>query len=235
MFGPRPLKPYDATLTPGKQSTPLALFKSKPQPLPNADLSTLSLREARCEIQSKDTPNPWQMAIAKNVIAVQGVGGYKERNPTLDLYKPGMTKDEWDEHGRSHVNPGHVDITTRLVLDQSRSLVWTADGSCIKSTEYSFDGLELQTSRVHSLASAGFEGPIALIDNGARLLRAEKLGLAVWDVDTAPRRTPVDAALVARKCPAVLSSVLGVTRTIRTSNNLEALSLMPQSTLMSLS
>lgn len=186
MFIPNPAKPYDSTLSPGKQSNPLARFKARPEPPVDADPQTLALREARCEIQSKHIDNPWQMAIGMDIIAVQGVTGYTEQDPALDFYKLGMNRDEWDKYHPSDVGRRHKDIATRLAIDDSRSLVWTADEFDIKSTKYCFDGPELKTASGHKCDSAGYEGPIALIDNGTRLIRAGKRGLAIWSVDSAP-------------------------------------------------
>ena len=72
---------------------PARLVQNRPHPPPSADATTLALREARCEIQAINISNPVRLALGSDVIAVQSVGGYKERDPIHEIFKLGQTNE----------------------------------------------------------------------------------------------------------------------------------------------
>ncbi|KAF8311600.1 hypothetical protein DL93DRAFT_2168931 [Clavulina sp. PMI_390] len=200
---------YDRNNVPSPHSTPLAFFQRLPTSLTAFDPRTTNLREARCEITTERASNPVQLVLGGGACAVQGVGGYKERDPTLSIWSTDpRTMGANGYKFRSHVNTGHIDIAFQLAIDGERHLVWTADETRIKSHHFDLPRLselpDIQKAQDdddeedndasfiarHTFDSDGtsvtFRGPIALVDNGAKLLRCGPQGVAIWDVDAAP-------------------------------------------------
>ncbi|KAF8311616.1 hypothetical protein DL93DRAFT_2083107 [Clavulina sp. PMI_390] len=203
---------YNRDHVPSSHSTPLAFFKKLPTPLTAPDLRAGALREARCEITSDRIHNPVQLVLGGGVVVLQGVGGYKERDPTLEILPtdPRLITDKCKAH--NVIKTGHIDIACQLAVDGERQLVWTADEKRIKSHHFNFPKPKSQPARKgkkrrrvsastsnsqhpsfiarHTFKSdtnsSQYRGPIALVSNGAKLLRCGRQGVAIWDVDSAP-------------------------------------------------
>lgn len=179
-------KPFDPRLVPSANSSHLASFKIFPSPgdADNVEKSTQALREARCEILSTAIPYPIQVQVNGGIFAIISATGIKEKAPHLRLGRLSLSDNEW--HTKDWVEPdtGHVDLARELAIDGSRNLVWTADDYRIKSIKYSTDNSD--THHINTLDSSKVTGPIYLLDDGARLIRAGQHGVSVWNVDSAP-------------------------------------------------
>lgn len=173
---------YDASSKPSPNSTPLARFNSGRPPIPTS--SPLALRafsEARCEIKSNDLPLAINMGISGSVLAVQGVGGYKNREPTLYLYNIASPEHFWS----LQVDVGLSGIAYHMQMDGERKLVYVADENRVKSYWWNFDDDKgAESMAVHTLESSAFRGAMALRENGSKLLRSGYNGIIIWDIGT---------------------------------------------------
>lgn len=169
-----------------EHTTPLARFPKRIVVSDDAEPAVCAIREGLCEIESTDTCNPTNLALDGDMLAIVAVGGYKERDPVLELNPLGLTRTGWVNFLDSEVPTGHKNIAYEVVVDSARSLVWTADDTRIKSIKYTLnadkDDLE-KTLPTHTLDSAGYGGPIALLNGGERIIRIGTDGIAFWDVD----------------------------------------------------
>lgn len=86
-----------------------------------------------------------------------------------------------------HIESGLADIATTMEMDANRELVYVADNQRIKSYQYGAENKELLPK--HTLDSKNC-GPIAIIDNGSRIMRAGKNNIEFWTVDSLPNHGP---------------------------------------------
>ncbi|KAF8311611.1 hypothetical protein DL93DRAFT_1402572 [Clavulina sp. PMI_390] len=195
---------YNRDNVPSPHSTPLALFSRRPTQMNTPDLRTAALLEARCQTTSDMTHRPIQLALGGGAVALQGVGGFKERDPTLNIWP---TDPRLNADGRDFdrmIKTGHIGIAGQLTIDGERHLIWSVDLKRVKSHRFEMPKLrksegdqddkngdevegDVKFFARHTFdnTSSGFHGPVALVDNGVTLLRCGRQGVAIWDVDTA--------------------------------------------------
>lgn len=193
---------YNPQAVPSFNSTPLAAFKKKPDSL-QTDAQTNALREARCEIQTYRICSPIRLVVGGGAVVVQGCGGYKQRDPTLDILKLGLSTTDFDDFRQTAVEQGHLDICYQQpVIDGSKRLLWTADEKRVKSTEFEFgEDNDRSIEPMHTFDSSGFTGPIALINDGAQLLRSGRNELAIWDTTSAPTHASSAKNIIGKRLP----------------------------------
>ncbi|KAI0042972.1 WD40 repeat-like protein [Auriscalpium vulgare] len=197
-LGGTSITPYDPSSKPSANTTPLARFVSNRPEIPESASPALrAFAEARCEIMLDNLTVPINVQLAGNMLAVQGAGGWKNRDPMLHLYL--LDDPEDDGFGTfESVEVGLDDVARHMEMDASRSLVYVSDGSRIKS--YRWNVTEGRNAlAVHTLNASGFKGPLALRDNGAKLIASGSSGLAVWDVDTLPTHGTKGNKIVGKK------------------------------------
>ncbi|KAI0058822.1 hypothetical protein BV25DRAFT_1829575 [Artomyces pyxidatus] len=182
--------PYDPASKPSSHSTPLARFSVNRPPLPHSLPSALrAFTEARCEIFSEDMPVPIHLRATDSVLAVLGAGGWKNRDPTLHLVNLDSIQcpDIFSDNILS-IDVGLSDIARAIQLDSVRQQVYVGDADRVKSYQWTMDADQRITGSVpvHTLNTLGFSGPLGMKEGGTRLLRAGRMGLAVWDVERLP-------------------------------------------------
>lgn len=185
----RILPEWADTLKLSQHTTPLARFRTRrPFILSDAHPDHRAFAEARCEVIHDNVPVVMNMALSGSVLAVQGAGGWKNRASALHLYDVSAGKNLKNRLPIDLTLPG---IAQELQLDSSRKLVYVADEWRVKTYRWDFDlednGLKRKRNReglpVHTLNSVGYTGPMVLKENGLKVVRAGRQGLAVWHID----------------------------------------------------
>ncbi|KAI0311303.1 hypothetical protein OF83DRAFT_1177712 [Amylostereum chailletii] len=200
---------YDPSTKPHPLSTPLARFRLHRPLLPSTIPSTQrAFAEARCEIQQQYTWRPHRTALGAGVLALTGFNGFRNGDPALELVNLDAPpkKGRWNEWGIP-VRLGLKGNDTEVCLDSGRRLVYIADDKRVKSYRWAEDtwaeargaGAEPRTLPVHTLDAKGFDRAVMLRENGARLVRAGKAGIAVWSIDTLPTHGPEGTDVVGRE------------------------------------
>lgn len=169
-----------------EHSNPLARFPKRVAVPDDVGPDIRAIHEGRCEIQSTDISNPTNLALDGDMLAIVGLTGYKERSPALEITPLGLTRTGWENFYEPETPSSHKNIASEVVVDSIRRLVWTADDTRIKSIKYTLnddrDDLK-ETLPTHTLDSAGYDGPIALLNSGERITRIGRSDIALWDVD----------------------------------------------------
>ncbi|KAI0789846.1 hypothetical protein C8Q75DRAFT_126910 [Abortiporus biennis] len=146
-----------------------------------------TIYQGLCEIQSEPICVPINMKITSDnsVLAIQGAGGWKQRDPMLHLYFLG-DDGEFESAG---VEPGLEEVAHELVLDTERKLAFVADSERIKSYSWAkAEEIESEYSRsdamlpVHTMNSSGYEGALVSIAGG-RIIRCGKGSAKMWVLD----------------------------------------------------
>ena len=113
------------------------------------------------------------------------MGGWKDRDPVLAYYDLASCPDWDDIPNETEVSVGLSSVAFHGALDPTRKLLYIADDQRIKSYQYGLDGTHEEHVAKHTLRSSG-KGPLALLNDGAKLLRAGKGVIDVWDIDAQP-------------------------------------------------
>ncbi|KAI0058823.1 hypothetical protein BV25DRAFT_1993944 [Artomyces pyxidatus] len=173
-------RPYSPSSKPSPQSTPLARFRANlPTIPPNAPPARRAFAEARCEVMEETIAVPMRMQVTDNVLAVLGAGGWKNRDPSLQLFKLGAIGAEGDHHFNDRIlsiKIGLCDIARTMQLDDARSLVYVGDGDRVKSYRWTMGS----NGKKKKLAACPY----------VEILRAGEKGIAIWDVDGLPTHGP---------------------------------------------
>uniref|UniRef100_A0A0W0FUT0 Putative WD40 repeat-like protein n=1 Tax=Moniliophthora roreri TaxID=221103 RepID=A0A0W0FUT0_MONRR len=188
-LGGQAVKPYDPASNPSPYTSPLARFSLNTPPMPTSPSPEgLSFAQARCEITSETFATPLSMQLRGNILAVLGAGGWKNRDPVLELYD----LDKASEYGaighEISADVGLEGIAYDLQVDTTRKFVYIADSGRIKS--YRWSDKSSKAIPVHTLSSSRFSGALVLRNDGAKILRFGSGGMAVWDADTLPTHGP---------------------------------------------
>jgi hypothetical protein len=173
---------YYNTKRPHDNTSLLARFRDEipPQDLSDATPSSRAIFQARVEITSAPRHMPIQLSLPVNSshLAFLQTCGNNNKSPLLSLYYCDVEAEYFCKE--IYVDPGLVGVATHIASDAKRKLVWIADDDRIKSFS-TVDGANLL--RKHTLRSKN-SGPIALIENGSRILRAGRAGIETWNVDS---------------------------------------------------
>ncbi|KAI0057629.1 hypothetical protein BV25DRAFT_1830874 [Artomyces pyxidatus] len=190
--------PHCSMPKPSAFTTPLARFNlDRPRPPTTASAALRAFAEARCEVESEPLWMPIFMETTDSMLAVLGAGGLKQRDPCLQLIRlDGPPKDKHLNWGLN-VDLGLASTASDMMLDGSRRLVYAADNRRIKS--YRWGESKDESLPVHTMDSAGYDGPITSRDGGAKLLRGGREGIAVWDVDELPTHGEKGEGIVGKK------------------------------------
>ncbi|KDQ19040.1 hypothetical protein BOTBODRAFT_52225 [Botryobasidium botryosum FD-172 SS1] len=179
--------PFDPASKPSSYTSTLARFRENRPSIPDSTPSALrALLEARCEVSAVNIAKPIAIAGSASALALLGCDGWKDRDPHLEVYKLADGEDWADSLGS--ITPGLKDVTATVVLDDVRRLAFIAGSSRIKSFQWDEENTGDDLLPVHTMDSGSYGGPLALLQGGAKLLRASKNKLMVWDVDSAPTR-----------------------------------------------
>jgi hypothetical protein len=178
---------YEQAQNPSPHTNLLARFSLLPTLPAGAPPELIAFAQARCEVRMDEVPAPLRLCLADGVLAALGCGGWKQRDPTVLLYRI----DEGAHSGLGtsfSVDVGLGDLAHHLRLDTTRQCVYVADEERVKSYRWTF-GANRRRSKavpVHTLDTDDFEGGMALLDSGARLLRFGSGGMGVWAIDDVP-------------------------------------------------
>jgi len=193
--------PFDPASKPSPYTSTLARFRENRPPISDsASRSLRALLEARCEVDTMSIASPITMAGSGSALALLGCGGWKDRDPHLEIYKLESGED-WP-NSLGSVTPGLQGVASTVVLNDARKLVFIADSSRIKSFRWDEDQTGDSLLPMHTMNSGESNGPLALLRGGAKLLRAAKNKLMVWDVDSVPTRGKKGSKIVGEKLKA---------------------------------
>jgi WD40 repeat protein len=173
---------YYYTKRPHDNTSLLARFRDEipPPDLSDASPSSRAVFQARVEITSALRHMPIQLSLPINSphLAFLQTCGNNGKSPLLSLFYCDVEAEYFCKEVT--VNPGLVGVATHIASDAERKLIWIADDDRIKSFS-TVDGAGLL--RRHTLRSRN-SGPIALVENGSRILRAGMSGIETWNVDS---------------------------------------------------
>jgi WD40 repeat protein len=128
-----------------------------------------------------------------DILLLSCVAGFKERDPQLSYVRLD-TDTGWDGTPEAEtIQNGLLDIIHHLALDPTRKLIYAADDRRVKS--YTYDGDKHKPK--HTMNSKR-SGPLALTNDGSRILRAGKGGVDIWNVDTLPDHGPKGTKRIGR-------------------------------------
>ncbi|KAL1670641.1 WD40-repeat-containing domain protein [Schizophyllum commune] len=188
---PRPAA-FDATPKPHNNTSPLARFRDADAvpDIPSSAPIAQAVYYGSCSISSHRLgPRPCMIANAPNsdVMAIAAYDGDRQMDPFTCFYDLASV-DGWAGTPKMHyINNGLLDVCYDIAVDPTRKLIWAVDDQRAKSFRYSEDG---ETLAVHTLKCGKRSGPIALINDGSRILRGGKGGVDVWNVDDLPTHGP---------------------------------------------
>ncbi|CAE6469279.1 unnamed protein product [Rhizoctonia solani] len=173
------------------KSTNLSRFRSKLPPLTptiNKPLAA-SVLDARCEISSSrcSAPIRFLTSLGGTCLALTGMGGYKNRSPTLEYFILNQSLAPYTNFPAGHrYEPGLASVAFHGVIDEARRLIFVGDDDRIKSYEWgSPTEVYPEPSPVHTLDTELSKGPMMILPNGS-VVRAGKGGASVYDVRSLP-------------------------------------------------
>lgn len=195
---------WPGTPHPHSSTTRCARFRSGIPDWPHAESThplATSIFQARCEINSGKTSNPWSSSMSQdgNLLTVSTMSGWKNRIPHMTCYfldHSVREDDEWS--GFLNKRTIKLDLTSgpcqQLVADSTQNLIITADHDRIKTYRYSLPTPQPEETsdehmkpppmkRVHTLNSKGYDGPVLLRPDGKFIRVGHKGGIAVWNMD----------------------------------------------------
>lgn len=169
------------------KSSPLARFRPDLPTLTATPASPLAIfvSDARCEITSDGITSPIRLQLSQgsSCLAMNSMGGYKNRTPVLNYYIIGDDDPEMfpDNH---FLEIGLADIAYQMTLDESRRLIFLGDNQRIKSYAWGAPGGNIYRKPLatHTLNSRHATGPISVLPNGT-VVRAGKGSAAVWNLE----------------------------------------------------
>lgn len=181
---------FDSTPKPHANTSPLARFRDDFVPeIPSSAPNAQAVYYGACSVSSDDVPPLPDQIITHpnaNVLVMTGCSGWKQRDPFLAYFKIADVGNKWEGAPEVEVMEcGLLDIARHIALDPTRKIIWAADDKRAKSYTYDSDGYR----PVHTLACQR-SGPLAIVDNGARVLRAGAKGVDVWNLDGLPTHGP---------------------------------------------
>ncbi|KAL1722118.1 WD40-repeat-containing domain protein [Schizophyllum commune] len=178
---PRPAA-FDETPKPHNDTSPLARFRDADAipDIPSSAPIAQAVYYGSCSISSHRLgPRPCIIANAPNsdVMAIAAYDGDRQMDPFTCFYDLASV-DGWAGTPKMHyINNGLLDVCYDIVVDPTRKLIWAVDDQRAKSFRYSENG---ETLAVHTLKCGKRSGPIALINDGSRILRGGEGGVDVW-------------------------------------------------------
>ncbi|KIK52747.1 hypothetical protein GYMLUDRAFT_1028494 [Collybiopsis luxurians FD-317 M1] len=172
--------PFDGTPKPHSHTSPIARFRTE-NPIPSIPTSApvaQAVLHGWCSLMSDSINSPIHHHTVPNsdTLIFAGGGCWKNREPQrLGDFPDKVT-----------IENGLLDIAYNIALDSSRRLIYIVDNRRIKSFVYQND----KDKYLYSQCTSGCSGPLAVIDNGARILHASKGGVDVWNTDALPTHCP---------------------------------------------
>ncbi|KAF8598017.1 hypothetical protein BDV93DRAFT_354678 [Ceratobasidium sp. AG-I] len=143
----------------------------------------MSVYDARCEITSSEICSPIKLQISQggSCLALNAMGGYKNRSPVLSYFILGDEELMLKGH---FLEVGLADIAYHMALDESRRLIFLGGESRVKSYAWGAPGGDnyKKPLATHILDSGRTIGPIAVLPNGT-VVRAGKGNAAVWSLE----------------------------------------------------
>ncbi|KAL1737864.1 hypothetical protein HDZ31DRAFT_18319, partial [Schizophyllum fasciatum] len=186
--------PFDSTPKPHAHTSPLARFRDDAVPnIPSSAPTARALYYGCCSVSSEERL-PLPITIVKDsaadILLMTACAGYKQRDPFVCYYDLSSVAG-WKGMPASKVvkDIGLLEIAHHIALDPSRKLLWAADEDRAKSFSYDLDN---NLKAVHTL-DCQRKGPLAVVDNGARILRGGTGGVDVWRIDDLPTHGPEDS------------------------------------------
>ncbi|TRM66145.1 hypothetical protein BD626DRAFT_546490 [Schizophyllum amplum] len=182
---------FNSTPKPHKNTSPLARFRDQefiPR-IPATAPVAQAVYYGCCSISSEEhVPPPSRIITAPGMDALlmTGSNGWKLRDPFVCNYDLASVSGWKGTPDSETISTGLLDIAYHVALDPTRKLAWAADDSRAKS--FSLDD-ETSLLPVHTLRCTR-KGPLAIVDNGARVLRGGVGGIDVWNMDGLPTHGP---------------------------------------------
>lgn len=178
--------PWPSTLRPHPLSSRISRF-AKPDfvvtPMP-ANTTANMIYTARCEATSNSIYSPVRLNLSAGgqCLVLSSAGGWKNRAPVVQYYHlEGTTDSDSLPQGRN-VKTGLAGIVYNTVISESKRLIFAADEDRVKTFAWGPEG----ALPVHTIDSDDHQGPLALLDNGNKLVRAGSGSMAVWNLDELP-------------------------------------------------
>ncbi|KAL1739752.1 hypothetical protein HDZ31DRAFT_22604, partial [Schizophyllum fasciatum] len=176
---------FHKTPKPHANTNALARFRHGAAPeLPESATTAQAVLYGCCSIfHDEGIPAPTDAVTAPNsdILLMAGVTGWKQRDPHLRYYLMDDISSTNLMPERTTIKSGLLGFVEEMAIDPTRKLIYAADDQRIKS--FAYDGSKYKPT--HTLKTTR-GGPLAVVDNGARLFRAGKGGIDVWDVDALP-------------------------------------------------
>jgi len=127
------------------------------------------------------------------------LGGFTQRDPVLSYFDlAGDTNYDGfpDETG---IEVGLAAVAQHVALDPRRKLIYVADDNRIKSYGYGVGSPGSENVPRHTMnPKAGSTGPISLIQDGGKLLRAGRGVVEVWNIDRLATHGPSGTRRIGR-------------------------------------
>ncbi|RDB26014.1 hypothetical protein Hypma_006201 [Hypsizygus marmoreus] len=144
------MKPHPPTTRLSRFKGDVSVSATSDSPIANM------IYEARCEITSQSCSVPLHLNMSSDgaILALPGMGGYKDRCPVLRYY---LLDEETDDGlNPRRINVGLTDIAFHSGIDASRKLVFVADRKRIKSYTWGIpmDDGHLRTLPTHTTDSS---------------------------------------------------------------------------------
>ncbi|KAH9479826.1 hypothetical protein JR316_0008421 [Psilocybe cubensis] len=183
-----------------------------------------ALVQAQCEVSCEDINDPIKLCISSggDLLALSAMGDYKNRTPFLHYYFPkdsvppttstsARLADKSKFMRSNDFKLGLSGGVADLALDESRMLIFAADGKRIKSYRYKAPQAGkketkngTRDTRLHAVhtfnCGKSFYGPIAVIPNHGRVLRAGEHGaVAIWNMNAQPTHGRSGSKIIGKK------------------------------------
>ncbi|KAF8598012.1 hypothetical protein BDV93DRAFT_595430 [Ceratobasidium sp. AG-I] len=144
----------------------------------------MCIYDARCEVTSSgiNSPIELQLTRANSCLAMNAMGGYKDRSPVLSYFFLNEgTSGLPDEY---FLEVGLESTAYAMALDESRNLIFLGDRGRVKSYAWGAPGGDNydEPLATHTLKSGRADGPITTLPNGT-IVRAGKGKASVWKLD----------------------------------------------------
>lgn len=183
------IDPYYATERPHGKTSLMARFQrgTPRSAITDATPSALAVFQGRFSMSSTRTCMPIQLSLPANYshMALLQRGGDRQRDPLLTLFQCDV-ESEYHFCKEITIDTGLAGTAHHITGDAERNLFYVADDYRIKSFQHDSGNLPLPK---HTLKSKN-AGPVALVQNGSRILRAGKTDMDVWTVDSLPDHGP---------------------------------------------
>ncbi|KAL1670643.1 hypothetical protein GGF50DRAFT_41791 [Schizophyllum commune] len=176
---------FHKTPKPRANTSPLARYRHGAAPdIPDSAPAAQAVYYGCCSITNDEgIPIPQEITTVpgSDILLLSARSGWKQRDPFLRYYRMDEISDLDLMPERKTIRNGLLGYIEQMTIDPVNKLIFAADAERVKSFAYNVNEyLPKYTMR------STREGPLDVVDNGARLFRAGKGGIDVWDIDSLP-------------------------------------------------